>query len=57
MQIYAEKVPARKETPQFSMQAVFEAIVNAFAHLDYSIYGSKIRLHIFSDRCVQAQAG
>lgn len=50
MQIYAEKIPARKETPQFSMQAVFEAVVNAVAHRDYSIYGSKIRLHMFSDR-------
>jgi predicted HTH transcriptional regulator len=32
------------------MEAVFEAIVNAVAHRDYSIYMSKIRLHIFSDR-------
>ena len=32
------------------MQAVFEAVVNAVAHRDYSIYGSKVRLHMFSDR-------
>jgi len=32
------------------MNAVFEAIVNAVAHCDYSIYGSRIRLHLFSDR-------
>jgi predicted HTH transcriptional regulator len=32
------------------MNTVFEAVVNAVAHRDYSIYGSKIRLHLFSDR-------
>lgn len=32
------------------MNAVFEAVVNAVAHRDYSVYGSKIRLHLFSDR-------
>jgi predicted HTH transcriptional regulator len=44
------KAPNRIETPQFSMNAVFEAVVNAVAHRDYSIYGSKIRLHLFADR-------
>ncbi|GHU16585.1 ATPase AAA [Spirochaetia bacterium] len=48
--VFATKAPNRIETPQFSMNAVFEAIVNAVAHRDYSIYGSKIRLHVFSDR-------
>lgn len=50
MRIYAIKAPNRIETPQFSIHAVFEAVVNAVAHRDYSIYGSKIRLHLFSDR-------
>ena len=50
MRVYAVKAPNRIETPQFSMNAVFEAIVNAVAHRDYSIYGSKIRLHLFADR-------
>ena len=50
MRVSAKKSPGRIETPQFSMNAVFEAIVNAVAHRDYSIYGSKIRLHLFSDR-------
>jgi predicted HTH transcriptional regulator len=50
MKVRAIKDPGRIETPQYSMNAVFEAIVNAVAHRDYSIYGSKIRLHIFSDR-------
>jgi predicted HTH transcriptional regulator len=50
MKTFAVKDPGRIETPQYSMNAVFEALVNAVAHRDYSIYGSKIRLHIFSDR-------
>lgn len=50
MRVYAIKAPNRIETPQFSINAVFEAIVNAVVHRDYSIYGSKIRLHLFSDR-------
>jgi len=50
MRVFAVKAPYRIETPQFSMNAVFEAVVNAVAHRDYSIYGSKIRLHLFSDR-------
>jgi len=32
------------------LNAVFEALVNAVAHRDYSVYGSKIRLHLFADR-------
>jgi ATP-dependent DNA helicase RecG len=50
MKIYAEKSPARIDHPEYSMNAVFEAIVNAVAHRDYSITGSKIRLHMFGDR-------
>jgi len=50
MRLYAIKAPYRIETPQFSMNAVFEALTNAVAHRDYSIYGSKIRLHLYSDR-------
>jgi len=50
MRVFATKAPLRIDLPQFSMNAVFEAIVNAVAHRDYSVYGSKIRLHLFSDR-------
>ncbi len=50
MSVYATKQPARVETPQFSTRAVFEAVVNAVAHRDYSIHGSKIRLLVFDDR-------
>jgi predicted HTH transcriptional regulator len=32
------------------MRAVFEAVVNAVVHRDYSKAGSKIRLFIFTDR-------
>jgi ATP-dependent DNA helicase RecG len=50
MQVHAIKEPERQDIPQYAMQAVFEAVVNAVAHRDYSIQGSKIRLHIFADR-------
>ena len=49
------KVSARKEIgridqSQYSMRAVFEAIVNAVVHRDYSKGESKIRLFMFADR-------
>ncbi len=50
MRVAAIKDPARAEFPQFSVRALFEAIVNAVAHRDYSIHGSKIRLFMFDDR-------
>lgn len=50
MNVFAVKTPARHDIPQYSMAAVFEALVNAVAHRDYSIYGSKIRLQMFVDR-------
>jgi ATP-dependent DNA helicase RecG len=50
MTVAAVKRPAREEFPQFSERAVFEAVVNAVVHRDYSIYGSKIRLFHFADR-------
>ncbi len=46
----AQKAPHRVDKPQFSERAIFEAIVNAVAHRDYSIAGSKIRFFIFDDR-------
>ncbi len=48
--IGAIKQPHRIEQPQFSERAVFEAVVNAVAHRDYSIHGSKIRFFMFNDR-------
>ena len=46
----ARKAPGRKETPQYDPRAVFEAIVNAAVHRDYSMENAKIRLFIFDDR-------
>ncbi len=48
--IAARKDPGRIETPQFSPRAVFEAIVNAVVHRDYSLEHARIRLFIFDDR-------
>jgi len=50
MWVAARKDPAREDQPQYSVRAVFEALVNAVAHRDYSIHGSKIRLFLFEDR-------
>lgn len=50
MRVAAFKYMGREDRPQFDMAAVFEAIVNAVAHRDYSIYGSKIRLRMFENR-------
>lgn len=50
MKVAAIKTPGRKEVAQFSERAIFEAVVNAVAHRDYSIHGSKIRLFMFDDR-------
>lgn len=40
----------RRDRPQFDLTAVFEALVNAVAHRDYSIHGAKIRLRLFENR-------
>ena len=50
MRVAAQKTPARREFPQYSEEAVFEAVVNAVAHRDYAIRGSRIRLSMFADR-------
>ena len=50
MSVTARKTPERADLPQYSERAVFEALVNAVAHRDYSIRGSRIRLSMFEDR-------
>jgi ATP-dependent DNA helicase RecG len=50
MKTAAYKRLGRHDIPQYDLEAVFEALVNAVAHRDYSVYGSKIRLRMFSDR-------
>ncbi len=49
-EVSARKEIGRIDQPQYSMRAVFEAIVNAVVHRDYSKYISKIRLFMFTDR-------
>ena len=46
----ASKVLGRTDCPQYDMTAVFEAVVNAVAHRDYSMLGSKVRIRMFSNR-------
>lgn len=46
----ARKKLGRIEYPQYDLEPVYEAVVNAVAHRDYSIAGSKIRLFLLADR-------
>lgn len=57
MRVEAIKDPGRIDIPQFSDAAVYEAIVNAAAHRDYSITGAKVRVHLFADRLEIASPG
>ena len=50
MLVRARKGAARSERPQYSERAIFEALVNAVAHRDYSLAGARVRLHLFGDR-------
>ena len=49
-EVSARKEIGRIDQPQYSLRAVFEAVVNAVVHRDYSKHGSKIRLFMFADR-------
>ncbi len=48
--VYARKQIGREDFPQYDDRAIFESIVNAVVHRDYSMHGSKIRLFMFEDR-------
>ena len=50
MRTTATKDQGRIDRPQYDDQAVFEALVNAVAHRDYSMQSSKIRLRLFDNR-------
>ena len=50
MRVLGTKPMMRVERPQFSQRALFEALVNAVAHRDYSMSGARVRLHMFDDR-------
>lgn len=49
MRVAARKTPEREDAPQYSVAAVFEAVVNAVAHRDYSMSARRIRLSMFND--------
>ena len=50
MRVSARKTPERENIFQYSRAAVFEAIVNAVAHRDYSMSSRRIRLSMFRNR-------
>lgn len=50
MWVGAVKDPGRLDLPEYSMEAVFEGLVNAVAHRDYTARGMRIRLRMFDDR-------
>ncbi len=50
MRVSARKMPEREDVSQYSRAAVFEAVVNAVAHRDYSMTSRRIRLSMFKDR-------
>lgn len=47
----------RLDFPQYALEAIREAVVNAVAHRDYSLGGAKIRLFLFSDRLELSSPG
>ena len=47
---FMQERPAAADEPAYDINVVYEAIVNAVAHRDYAIGGSKIRLFLFADR-------
>ena len=40
----------RRDIPEYSPVAIREALINALAHCDYSITGSRIQIAVFDDR-------
>ncbi len=50
MRVSARKTPAREDAPQYNKAAVFEAVVNAVVHRDYSMSSRRIRLSMFKNR-------
>ena len=55
--VEASKAMGRRDWPQYDPAAIFEAVVNAVAHRDYSVRGSKVRLRMFSDRIELSSPG
>ena len=51
MQASSDKGPNRGDATPHDLDVVDEAIVNAVAHRDYAISGSKIRLFLYAEIC------
>ena len=50
MRVSARKTPEREDVFQYGKAALFEAVVNAVAHRDYSMSSRRIRISMFKDR-------
>lgn len=48
--VSARRTPGFVEMPQFGDRAVYEAVVNAVVHRDYTMENARIRLFMFDDR-------
>ena len=47
------KLPNKRlDTPDYSDRAIFEALVNALIHRDYSVLGSEVHIDIYDNRLV-----
>jgi ATP-dependent DNA helicase RecG len=55
--VTASKGQGREDRTDYDPTAIFEAVVNAVAHRDYSIHGAKIRLRLFDDRLELSSPG
>lgn len=52
------KLPNKRlDTPDYSDRAIFEALVNALIHRDYSVLGSEIHIDIYDNRLVVYSPG
>lgn len=47
---WVKRPTERDNYPEYPERAVTEALVNAFIHRDYTIYGSEVHVDIFDDR-------
>ncbi len=55
--LWQEGEGSKTELPDYCMESVFEALVNAFAHRDYFITGSEVRLDLYDERLTISSPG